>query len=1143
MMVMRHQNTVGSSLASLRRALLVGAALVPGMLTASAAWADCGSTTIGSVLKVECTGNDANGFATSSALAIAVSAGPSATVGSNAGQSALRLTSDVSITAGPYATVTTDPIGGSFTGDLHGINFNAPSISLTSDGASFVGTTGDGARLISGAGGVVVFATDTTFSGGERGLRATGDEGLIILTGGSVTGTNGDGMNLAIDSLILTSSAEVTGGRDGIHALAGGTDATVLLITQSGKVEAERNGIWGRMVGPGLVSVDVEADVTATNGNAVQVSHVDGEGSLIVNTGAGTTLTAGGYGIRGVMRDSSGPFIITTGENSVIDATVGGIYARKVRSDDELVVTTGKSSKITTDGTGIEVIARDFTTGANNAVFVNTGESSRIDAKTGIIATGEAVNGRITVTTGTSSLIVSEQVGIQVTKNAKSREDSVVIVGESASVKAGTDAIVVQNNSTELGDDATAATYAKSVVDGNNDAIRISASQVAFVDINGTRVRGDTDDDGTGHAINVEKAKIAIIGINGPTAVVGSGATAAQAVILSKADETELTVSAKATVTSNIYYTDFNAATRNFAIDTSGGGKSLVDNYGTIIGRINLSGDADTIENRASGFWYTQLDNQFGAGEDIVRNAGIVYAAHSSDTAETTRFLGLETFSNSGLLTMIDETPGTLGAGAARDTVYVSGVFTGQAGSRLGVDAYLGGPGSTSDKLVVGGLNASGNPISGVATPGQTQIVVHDVNTGPGDYNPGGILVVDVQNGTSYGKNDPSNPASFVLAPDSTNYSAKNGGVIDKGLFVYDLVTRDNDTYLVSAPDADVYQLASLATGAQSIWHDTTGVWLDRQADLRTYLQGSPTTLVTKDGVKTINGGPASVTPGIWGKAIGSWASRDQSSTYANGGGTFTYDTSYSQDTYGFIAGADFGREGVGSPDGTLIFGVLGGYITSKLSFDNSSTSATYSGGTVGAYVTYLNANWFVDAVVKADILSMDLTAPGLPGIGALGKSTDVTNLGFTIDTGYRVKWSPDWFIEPLATLSYVNTDISDMVFVPGTVASWGDNDSLRGSVGARLGGKAFATDTYWMEASVTGRLWYEFLGDNAVTIFNPGTPFIATDNFNGLFGEVGGSVNVFSKVTGWNGFLNASVLFNDSYTAGSARGGVRYQW
>jgi outer membrane autotransporter protein len=245
----------------------------------------------------------------------------------------------------------------------------------------------------------------------------------------------------------------------------------------------------------------------------------------------------------------------------------------------------------------------------------------------------------------------------------------------------------------------------------------------------------------------------------------------------------------------------------------------------------------------------------------------------------------------------------------------------------------------------------------------------------------------------------------------------------------------------------------------------------------------------------------------------------------------------YDQDTYGFIAGVDFGKT---TGDSAFVIGALGGYVTSKLSFNGSGNSAEYKGGTVGVYATYLNQGFFIDGLFKADFLDLDYDASSL---GESDLSSDVTNLGFTIDTGYRIAWTPTAWWEPVATISYVNTEIDDLNGIEDTTVNFEDGQSLRGALGLRVGGRVYDAANYWVEASATGRFWYEFDGDNRVIIDNPGDDFAAVDNFDGGFGEFTGSLNWFGKENGWNTFLNGSVLFNDEYTGGSGKVGVRYQW
>src|SRR5690606_115956 len=109
--------------------------------------------------------------------------------------------------------------------------------------------------------------------------------------------------------------------------------------------------------------------------------------------------------------------------------------------------------------------------------------------------------------------------------------------------------------------------------------------------------------------------------------------------------------------------------------------------------------------------------------------------------------------------------------------------------------------------------------------------------------------------------------------------------VIDKGLFYYDVALVDTPTgtspngqefRLISAPDHEAFELPALVTGAQSIWHESTGVWLDRQVDLRnqrlmagTMEQGADLPVAYDDGRSG----------GVWAKALGSWTDRDNAAS------------------------------------------------------------------------------------------------------------------------------------------------------------------------------------------------------------------------------------------------------------------------
>ena len=64
-------------------------------------------------------------------------------------------------------------------------------------------------------------------------------------------------------------------------------------------------------------------------------------------------------------------------------------------------------------------------------------------------------------------------------------------------------------------------------------------------------------------------------------------------------------------------------------------------------------------------------------------------------------------------------------------------------------------------------------------------------------------------------------------------------------------------------------------------------------------------------------------------------------------------------------------------PDGTYAstlytdtddFGMLGGFVKSNMDFKGTSTEVDYSGATGGAYLTYLQDAFYIDALVKAGL-------------------------------------------------------------------------------------------------------------------------------------------------------------------------------
>jgi outer membrane autotransporter protein len=405
--------------------------------------------------------------------------------------------------------------------------------------------------------------------------------------------------------------------------------------------------------------------------------------------------------------------------------------------------------------------------------------------------------------------------------------------------------------------------------------------------------------------------------------------------------------------------------------------------------------------------WAVLGTSTFGAGFDQVINAGVVRTAHSGAVAEVTTFAGLELFDNNGgLVTMID--------GREGDLLITTGDYRGRNGAQLGVDASLGGPGSTADVFQING-NATGT----------TSIIVNDTNGGPGGLNPGGIVVVTVGGSTN---------GNFELDPASDWYDG-NRDVLDKGFFFYDLVQDGHVYKLVGLPDMEAFELPILASGAITIFNETALGWLDRQDTMRSWYWrgqyrmgiagGAGADLPVRTRTPVMAAAPLAVPaagPGVWVKAIGSWTDRDGRGETGAFGSTFGFNTSHKQDVFSIQGGVDFGRENVFAPGDMWVFGLMGGYVTSDLDFNHSPTRATYEGGTIGFSSTYMSGGFFWDTLWKVDFLNVNVRFPSFAASG----DTDVVTYGSLTNVGYRFNVG-GFFLEPSATLSWARVDMDNL--------------------------------------------------------------------------------------------------------------------
>ena len=567
------------------------------------------------------------------------------------------------------------------------------------------------------------------------------------------------------------------------------------------------------------------------------------------------------------------------------------------------------------------------------------------------------------------------------------------------------------------------------------------------------------------------------------------------------------------------------SAGSGLAINTNGAGAIITNASGGVItGFVTLGGIGNLFDNQSGGTFEARSTSDFGPGNDLFVNAGIVH------TDPITQFINLEEFDNSGLISMVNANPHDVFEIA--QTLGGTGLtFSATKGSTLAVDAELGPPGSTADQFVIDGT-----------VTGKTKLDVANTLHNGGAPNTVGIPVVFV--------NTPVTSKEFYLPHP-----------VDAGLFDYNLFFEPGTPVsfwdLKSGIGAGAFVLPQLVTATQDIWHTTSASWFDRTSDLRTALYGhggmaaGPAQLGPLGTQPSYVAPPSDVAPaaeyagtglsvpypGLW--ARGSFAGLNREDTARTAFDTANLNRD--QSVGDFEGGLDFGARDLLARGDALIFGVLGGFVTSELNYDSFSLNRKFDiqGGQVGGYATYIRGGLFVDTLVKDDILNINSNVSyGTPD------SLSANNIGVRTDAGYRFGAfaGEGFFFEPLGTIAWVNSQIDDYTLGANHV-NFEDGNSVRGRLGLRLG-----TSVQWGELTfepfVIGSVWHEFEDGNKAILTSTGAvTFNLVDRLHGTWGEVSAGANLFNVGAGASGFAKVDVAIGDDFSSVGGQVGMRVKW
>lgn len=893
-----------------------------------------------------------------------------------------------------------------------------------------------------------------------------------------------------------------------LRAMSGARTRALLLSTASTAI----GGFMALAVigAPAAALAQDECGVAAPGGDTVTCTSAGNpypNGITYFTTGGDLTINLDGD----VVVDTSGglnPGILGLGLGT--DAlTINGLTGAAITTDaDGAFGILGA----TTDGDLAINISTINTSGVNAFGIVGGSATGNVTVNAGVISTTGFGANATDILTNSGDIAISG-LDIRTTGdnafavNASSDAGGDVSVTGGAFSTTGADSIGIRANADLGGVTVTPATV--TTTGANATGILVTSRDVAAI------VAGEVAVTGAGSTGIIATSTTAATNVN----VTGAGVTSAQADAMTL---TGLTVSVNTQAgsvingqTAGISATSVNGfgvtnrgtigSSAGYAIDVSGGLASITNASGAVIsGRVRLSDNADVINNAGTfnatgislfgagadtvnntGTWNANAGADFGAGDDAFNNAGDFNVLNGVFPVGNVTLANLEAFNNTGRVSLQNDRAG--------DSLTLPGVFTGGTGSRLALDVDFSGATPVADRLIIGSAS------------GSTGVQLNTV--GAGVLTPG-VVIVD---GAT------ASPASaFVLDPANVNLDLVQYQV------VYDAPTAN--FLLIGTPQSVVFQQALAGEAAGNLWRKTSDSWSNHMSSVR-------------DGAWAGDQSAMSEGVHVWGEFLGGTDSRDTAGGFTTFGVNQTVDLGYDQDYAGYQGGIDWYRP-MGS--GTLAMGVTGGYAGSYLDFNDDGGSIDFTGFNVGASVGYSQGGLFVNGLLKADFLQGDTRFANV----AQRAEFDAQAYGATLEGGYRFGGSA-FFLEPVASLSYVRTELDDFDVLNSSI-QFEDNDSLRGKLGVRGGG-------VWNMSGGGRVIPYgavyaveEFEGEDGLTFTNGGIDVPIANLAPETYGQAQlglGFSPWTGPLSGFTGYVQADGNFGNDMSGGGVRLGFRFKW
>lgn len=959
-------------------------------------------------------------------------------------------------------TTTGDASHGIYSGSLNG------SVIITTTENTTISTTGAGSTGITASSGggnaltVTAPGAITTSGAGSNGINAQNTGGATTINVGQVT-ASGAGPITGIyafnngGTIDLTTSGVSVANGYGILAAAAGAGSGAVNVTTTGAVTTGSTAINAYSLG-GNVTVNAGALVTTSGAGGIGINAFSVTGNLTVNS---TGITTNGPGI--VALGVTGAINLT--DTGTITSNTIGAYAYSGGSSTSVTVNNvnaGTYGIYAYGATGTTVTTNGTVTAANTAigayagggtitVTTNGAVTSTGAASDAIFAAGPAsinisANGTVTTTgagdsdgiqaysyTGSTTIAVA---------NINAVDDGINAYGQTGVTITSTGTITSGDEGIEAftgaAANATVTVNNVNAITSDNDAIRITAGAGSTITVNGAVLGGATSISGAG--IDIRGGAPSTINVNTGGSV---------------------------------------GSLSDFAIDNRGAGATTLNNSGTITGSIVLSGGSDSLNNLSSNsinlrrFTDTNADGvrdteavailDFGAGTDMLDNTATgtlrlstVTGATAFNTTNETfatgsaalsltnagieqgHILNLETFINSGTITLADAETGGTGA-VAGDVLAITslgvpgGVGTSNFisnGGELHLDTVLNtGAVDTTDVLILDTVT--------IGAGGATGITITDAGGAGGITGTGatdGIRIVEVRGVGS--------------ASDAFTLSRAVVG----GIFEYELNQADGQNwYLQSdgtvATQIPAYQALPLALSgfardqmpwAQKRWGHIDG---RQQAKTGAWLRGGYVR-----GSEDFTGG-------------NQYEARDR----------------FVQAGYDVLLDADL--------PGTFSLGGLVHHTSTDTSVTNgngSTLAASGYGAGVSAYWT-AGGGLFAEALATLTRYEIDIDRPNLAGVADTEAYT--YSAGLQIGHQFHVAGEIDtWTVTPRVSLTYIDSDIDNFTDASGIAVDFVESDSMLLEAGMISGLDLDLQDNRVLNLSAEIGIEHDLLGGNAIT-------------------------------------------------------------